>query len=1045
MRGLGFSSPKSHEEDILHVENSDNEDAYSDTLSINVDSPRRTDPPLEVNVIQDDHRRHFAPNQHYQQQGPNVHELHTLAMDSLVETARHRPDPRRIRQAAHRVRDLEDAIEELGLEEDPVWMGRIDELYSRMNGNQSNQSRKERIVDARRNDLHDHGNNPWAFNSHASPGPRSYYEQFPHPWNVTLFKDERERGQVIAQSKIRIEIPCFSGKYNEDYYAWRACFIAHVHRSHQDVNSKMLTLIQCLSESVKQNLAATSEFSPRGYHRVVTALERKYGGAKRLLTAALNSIRQHPAVRTDRIQDLEHYVHDVEIFFDRLDEAGLGEERQTQSTFKDLIRPLPFPYVTEFYTHAKTCGVERNSDELFRWARSKLENMQDVYEVKAPTVSQHEPQKEIRICYNNFAQGDDDCHGEEQHTTVSCKDEREWCHIVAQDREGNCCPLCSSPKEQAEHRITECPHFKKLPFNAKRVIFWQFRLCYVCGNRKHTASNCKAPKCQKCGKGHHVILHNSELENAANDSKLKEGTSFGVNGQEDKVSLLTLTVRVKNPKTDKNMLVNCLLDSGSTLALMSTRLADQIEFTGYKTPLALLGAGGKRADYCTVLGDIVVEHPKGDDCERVMVRVIDNPAGDHTVPEITEMRTDLDIAERANDRKIDLILGCTSPRLFLAQDIRKEAEGKRIFIKTPLGWGMMGQIQDSSSAKTNASMFIEAVEPNNLPFEVIRFHKITHAHTSSPLPEAEELYEKDSCLLNDHSQAIATTVSSQKPTEAMINNDNLPFSEAKEVQELADRATSMELDWSESVLSKPTSSAKVIGLVYLAKEVEFTFKFTIEERNIWTKLAVAKTYSHQMGLVEVGVRSAKQALNAVLSSQSITADELHTALVMIKGLLNTRPIATIPTSSGDVAVMAADFLGANGIRRLNSIGHEWNIISVVSIAKRWMKLNTMLDRWWRIFYSKDFTELHKRNKWSRNARELKEGDIVLFRETGSLRGDWPMGIIIKIQKGRDCIVHLVRESSTRVILGLVHVKRQDKVVERYPKQVVYLMDDSLHH
>jgi len=30
-----------------------------------------------------------------------------------------------------------------------------------------------------------------------------------------------------------------------------------------------------------------------------------------------------------------------------------------------------------------------------------------------------------------------------------------------------------------------------------------------------------------------VILHNSELENAANYIKLKEGTSFGVNGQED--------------------------------------------------------------------------------------------------------------------------------------------------------------------------------------------------------------------------------------------------------------------------------------------------------------------------------------------------------------------------------------------------------------------------------------------------------------------------------------------------------------------------------
>jgi len=531
---------------------------------------------------------------------------------------------------------------------------------------------------------------------------------------------------------------------------------------------------------------------------VVAALERKYGGSKRLLTAALNAIRQHPPVRTDNINGLERYIRDVQTLFDRLEEARLGEERLTQTTFKDLVRPLPFSYVTEFYKDLRNRGVEPSSDELFIWAKNKLEEMQDAYEMKGPMEPRVETQKDAKRSYNHHISTDREFEEEKERDPSGDEDEAEWCHIVAQDQIGNCCPLCSTPKERAEHCLVDCPHFIKLPWNAKRVIFWQFRLCYNCGNRKHIAANCSAPKCQKCGESHHVILH--EPEQMPKSDK-KKGTSLGVNGKEDKVSLLTLTVRVTNPETNDSKLVNCLLDSGSTLALMSTRLAEQLAFTGYKTPLALFGAGGKRADYYTVLGDVVVENPNGDDQERVTVRVIDSPAGDHIVPHIAQMRKDLDIADRATDGKIDLILGCAAPRLFLPLDTRKEAGGKRVFLKTPLGWGMMGELQSTQNNYESTSMFIQSIESDNKPFAVKKYRKIQsnltpvdYTHTwcetetvvnAYPLEYTEHVCEKSIDPAPKH-ESGPTDIPKSNKSDLQIVNMGLLNQEVMELQHITE-------------------------------------------------------------------------------------------------------------------------------------------------------------------------------------------------------------------------------------------------------------------
>jgi len=94
-------------------------------------------------------------------------------------------------------------------------------------------------------------------------------------------------------------------------------------------------------------------------------------------------------------------------------------------------------------------------------------------------------------------------------------------------------------------------------------------------------------------------------------------------------------------------------------------------------------------------------------------------------------------------------------------------------------------------------------------------------------------------------------------------------------------------------------------------------------------------------------------------------------------------------------------------------------------------MNKLLNKWWKLFYRAQISELHQRNRWLRKSQQLKEGDIVLLREGDSSRGHWPMGVVVQAKEGKDGVVRLLCK------------RRRGKLVEGYPGQVVYLTDGHL--
>ena len=140
-------------------------------------------------------------------------------------------------------------------------------------------------------------------------------------------------------------------------------------------------------------------------------------------------------------------------------------------------------------------------------------------------------------------------------------------------------------------------------------------------------------------------------------------------------------------------------------------------------------------------------------------------------------------------------------------------------------------------------------------------------------------------------------------------------------------------------------------------------------------------------LCERLIRSAKTALCAVLSSGEVTDEELNTALVVVEGLLNSRPISYVSADSADLEPLTpAHFLMGDKYRCLAPVPENMHFNS------RWHHLQGLLDSFWSRFMKEVVPNLQKYQKWSIQKETPEVGDVVIVLEE-RIRGKWPLGRI----------------------------------------------------
>ena len=79
----------------------------------------------------------------------------------------------------------------------------------------------------------------------------------------------------------------------------------------------------------------------------------------------------------------------------------------------------------------------------------------------------------------------------------------------------------------------------------------------------------------------------------------------------------------------------------------------------------------------------------------------------------------------------------------------------------------------------------------------------------------------------------------------------------------------------------------------------------------------------------------------------------------------------------------------------------------VYCRKRWRIAQHLANSFWARWRKQYLQLLQGRQKWAEKSRNLRVGDVVLLKEEGVVRGQWPLGRVTDVHPGEDGLVRSV--------------------------------------
>ena len=190
------------------------------------------------------------------------------------------------------------------------------------------------------------------------------------------------------------------------------------------------------------------------------------------------------------------------------------------------------------------------------------------------------------------------------------------------------------------------------------------------------------------------------------------------------------------------------------------------------------------------------------------------------------------------------------------------------------------------------------------------------------------------------------------------------------------------------------------------------------------------------GCCEAMVKQAKRMLMLSLGSEILTILELQTVFYEIADLLNQRPIG-VKISNPD----QGSYLCPNDLllgRATSSIPSGF-MEQAVDVRHRWQFVQTIVNSFWKKWMRDFFHTLIVRSKWHTSKRNLHVGDLVLVKDSSSLRGQWKLPQVCNVFTSGDNVVRNVAIRYKQQSPGDEYKGVQDTVIKRSAHSLVVLL------
>ena len=172
--------------------------------------------------------------------------------------------------------------------------------------------------------------------------------------------------------------------------------------------------------------------------------------------------------------------------------------------------------------------------------------------------------------------------------------------------------------------------------------------------------------------------------------------------------------------------------------------------------------------------------------------------------------------------------------------------------------------------------------------------------------------------------------------------------------------------------------------------------------------------SHFGGVWERCIRTTRKILQALLQTQTIDDESLTTLLCEVESIMNGRPLTTVSTDARDPEALTPNhlLLLRSAPQMPPGLFREEDCLS----RRRWRQVQYLSDIFWKRWSKEYLPLLQRRQKWTRQHRNLAVGDVVLVSAENSPRNLWPLGRIVEVFPDRKGFVRRARVKVKSTIL-----------------------------
>lgn len=174
------------------------------------------------------------------------------------------------------------------------------------------------------------------------------------------------------------------------------------------------------------------------------------------------------------------------------------------------------------------------------------------------------------------------------------------------------------------------------------------------------------------------------------------------------------------------------------------------------------------------------------------------------------------------------------------------------------------------------------------------------------------------------------------------------------------------------------------------------------------------TASHMGGVWERQIRTVRKVLRAIVGSQVLDDERLHTVFCEAETVVNGRPITPVSEDPDDLEALTPSHLLRVGAHTHLPLGGPLN---EEAYRKRWKHAQFLADQFWKRWLREYLPMLRQRQSNHKPCRNLRKDDLVIVTGETMPRNQWQLGRVVEAIPGDDGLVRQVRVKTARNVLS----------------------------